>query len=58
MLYDDRYIKSKIRTFSVNVYPNFRGLNVLENDIECECFTVIFIDYLLVYKKGITCKYI
>ena len=27
-----------------------RGLNVPENDIECEFFTVISIDYLLVYE--------
>ena len=27
-----------------------RGLNVPENDIDCEFFTVISIDYLLVYE--------
>ena len=33
------------------VYTNFRGLNVPEDDIECEYFTVISIDSLLVYDK-------
>ena len=32
-VYDDRYIKTKIRTYSNNVYTNFRGLNAPE-DVE------------------------
>ena len=47
-VYDDRYIKSKIRTYSKEIYINFRGLNVSEDNIECESFTVIYIDFLLV----------
>ena len=27
-VYDDRYIKTKIRTYGDKVYTNFRGLNV------------------------------
>ena len=50
-VYDDRYIKTKIRTYSDKVYTNFRDLNVPEDDIECECFTVISIDSLLVYNN-------
>ena len=46
--YDDGYIKTNIRTYSDKVYTNFRDLNVLENDIEYESFTVISIDSLLV----------
>ena len=42
-VYDDRYIKTKIRTYSDKVYTNFSGLYVPENDIECESFTVISI---------------
>ena len=48
LVYYDRYIKTKIRTNSDNVHTNFRGLNVPEDDIECESFTVISIDYLLI----------
>ena len=40
-VYDDRYIKTKIRTYGDKVYTNFRGLNVPEDDIECHFFTVI-----------------
>ena len=47
-VYDDRYIKTKIRTYSDKVYTNFRGLNVPEDDIECESFTVISINSLLI----------
>ena len=48
-VYNDRHIKTKIRTFVDKVYTNFRSLNVPEDDTECECFTVISIDCLLVY---------
>ena len=50
-VYDDRYIKAKIRTYSDKFCTNFRGLNVPEDDIECESFAVISIDSLLVYKS-------
>ena len=44
------------------VYTNFRGLNVPENDIECEFFTFLFESFLLIFylymKTNITCKYI
>ena len=50
-VYDDRYIKTKIRTFGDKVYTNFRGLNVPEDDIQCGSFTIFSIDSLLVYNK-------
>ena len=37
--------------YGYKVYTNVRGLNVPEDDIECESFTVIFIDSLLVYDQ-------
>ena len=51
MLCQSRYIKNKIRTYGGKVYSNFRGLNVSEVDIECESFTVISIDSLIVYES-------
>ena len=50
-VYDDRYTKIKMKTYSDNVYANFRGLNVLEDETEYESFTFISIDSLLVYKN-------
>ena len=50
-VYDDRYIKSKIRTYGDKIYTNFGGLNEPEDDIECESFTIISIDSLLVYEN-------
>ena len=44
-------MKTKIRTYGNKVYTNFRGLNVPEDYIECESFTVISIDSLLVYEN-------
>ena len=41
-VYDDRYGKNKKKHLnSIKVNTNFRGLNVAEDDIECEAFTVI-----------------
>ena len=48
---DDRYIKTKIRTYGDKVYTNFSGLNVPEDDTECESFTAISIYFLLVYNN-------
>ena len=50
-VYDDRSIKTKIKTYSDKVCTNFRGLNVPEDDIGCESFTVTSIDSLLIYKN-------
>ena len=48
---DDRYMKTKIRKYGHKVYTNFHGLNVPEDDIEWESFSVISLDYLLVYEN-------
>ena len=37
-VYDDRYIKNKIRTYDNKVYTNFHDFNVPEDDIEFEFF--------------------
>ena len=50
-VYDNRYIKPKIRTYGDNVYTNFHGVNVPEDYIEYESFTVISIDSLLIYEN-------
>ena len=52
-VYNDRYIKTKIKTYGDKVYINFRGLNVPGDDIECKSVTVISIDCLLVYENKI-----
>ena len=48
--YDDRYIKTKIRTYGDKFYTNFRGLNVPEDGVECKSFPDISIDSLLIYE--------
>ena len=52
-VYDDRYIRTKARTYGDKVCTNFSSSNVPEDDTEdkCESFTVISIDSLLVYKN-------
>ena len=50
-VYDDIYLKIKIRAYGDKVYTKFRGLNVPEDDIECESFTAISIASLLLYEN-------
>ena len=50
-VYDDRYIKTKMIIYGDKVYTNVCGLNVPEDDAECESFTVISIDSLLVSEN-------
>ena len=50
-VYDDRYVKIKIRTYGHKVYINFSGLNVPEDGVKCESFPIISIDSLLVYES-------
>ena len=50
-VYDYRYMKTKITTYGGKVYTNFCSLNMPEDDIKCESFTVVSIDSLLVYKN-------
>ena len=58
-VYDDRYIKIKIRTYGDKVYNNFRGLNVPGDDIEYKIFKSSFLLILYLYTKiNITSKYI
>ena len=47
-VYDDRYIKTKIKTYVDKVYINFRDLNVPEDNGKWESFTVVSIDSLFV----------
>ena len=51
LVYDGRYIKSKLRKFGYKDHTNFCDFNVPQDDIECKSFTIISIDYLLVYDK-------
>ena len=44
-------MKTIVRTYGGKFYTNFPGLNVLEDDMECESFTVISIHFLLAFKN-------
>ena len=48
-----RFTKIKIRIFGDEVYTKFCSLNMSEDDTDCESFTVISIDSLVVYEKQI-----
>ena len=57
LVYDDRYIKTKMRMYGYKVYTNFCDLNVPEDGVKCESFTIISIDSLFM-KTNIIYKYI
>ena len=59
-VYDNRYIKTKIRTYGDKVYTNLHGINVTEDGVECESSTIIISsDSLLVCTHtNIIFKYI
>ena len=40
-VYDNRHIRSKIRTYGDKVYTNFRSLDASEDRVECEFFKII-----------------
>ena len=44
---DDRYIKTKIRTYGEKLYTNFCGSNVPEDGLKCESLTVVFDSFLV-----------
>ena len=51
-VYDNIYIKTKIiKTYDNKVYTNFHGLNEPEDDIKCESFLVISINFSILYKN-------
>ena len=50
-VYDHRYIETKIKTYSDKFCTNFRGLNVPEDGVRCESFTVISVDSLPAYNS-------
>ena len=51
-VYDDRYKINKIRMYGDKVYTNICGLDVPEDSVECESFTVISIYSLRVYEDN------
>ena len=51
LVYDERYIKTKRGTYGDNVYTNFLNWNIPSNELECESFSIIYIDSLLAYEN-------
>ena len=49
LVVDNRLIKTKTKTYSDNVYSNFRGLNVPKYAVECKSFTIIYSDHLIIH---------
>ena len=49
--YDNKYIKTKIRTYNNIFYTDFHELGASEGDTQCDCLLVIPIDSLFVWKK-------
>ena len=52
-VHDNRYIKTKIRTYGDNIYTNFCCLNLPEDDTECEFFYSYFYWFLTFIQREI-----
>ena len=50
-IYDDRYLKTKIRTQYEKSYTNFHDLNVSEDGEECQFFTIITYWFFYFFMK-------
>ena len=57
-VYDNRYVKPKIRAYGDKVYINFCDLNVLENDKESKFLQSFLLILYLYMTRKIICKYI
>ena len=53
LVYDDRYIKTKIKTYGGKVYTNFCGLIVPEDGVKCEFLTSLRLILYLVMETNI-----
>ena len=53
-VYDNRYIKTKIKTCCDKINTNFSGLNVSEDGVECESFTFFLLILYLLMRTSIT----
>ena len=54
LVYEDRYIKIKIRTYDDQFYTNCHSLNGLK----CDFCTIISVTTILVYNSNFTSKHI
>ena len=55
-VYDERYIKTKIRTCLDKVSTHFRGLYEPEDDVEYESFTIVLCIPYLSMKTNTICS--
>ena len=51
LVYDNRSIKTKIRSYGDNIYSTFWSLSVPGDAARCESFMIISIDSLLYYEN-------
>ena len=57
-VYENWYLKDKIKTYGHKVYTNFYSSNLPEDSVKCESFTIIYIVLYLLMTTNIAYKYI
>ena len=50
-VYDEEYIKTKIRTHGNKVYTDFHDLGMPEDGVECDCILIVSIDFLFMVRN-------
>ena len=57
-VYDDKYIKIKIRTYGDKAYTKCFGVNVPGDGVECESLPIFLLIFYLIMKENIVYRYI
>ena len=47
---DDKYIKTKIKTYEKNIITNFHNKKMLKEKASCKCLSIIMIDSVIKAK--------
>ena len=48
---DDKYIKTKIKTFADSIITNFHNKKIAEEKAPCKCLSIIMIDSVIKANK-------
>ena len=55
--YDDKYIKTKIKTYADSIITNFHNKKMPKLEVPCKFLSIITLDFLLNQMKSIILKH-
>ena len=45
--YDEKYIKTKLKTYADSIITNFHNKKILKEKVPCKCLSVIMLEYVI-----------